>query len=105
MLLIYKNSKIPKDVFLCRLTNFFMDYDSFDLILGDFNINGLEECPLLNRVLSNYKSMLEFPTHIDGAMLDHVYVHKDLLDSFRFKVIRKCINISDHDGLKVNISL
>ena len=82
-----------------------MDYDSFDLILGDFNINGLEECPVLNRVLSDYKLILDFPTHLDGAMLDHVYVHKDLFDSFRFKVIRKCINISDHDGLKVNISL
>ena len=81
-----------------------MDFNSFDLILGDFNMNGFEEDPLLSRVMSNYKLMVDFPTHLDGKMLDHIYVHKDLLDIFRFRTIRKCVNISDHDAIKVNIT-
>ena len=104
LLLLYKNTKLAKDVFLCRLSALLMDFNSFDLILGDFNINGFEEDPLLSRVMSNYKLMVDFSTHLDGKMLDHIYVHKDLLDIFRFRTIRKCVNISDHDAIKINIT-
>ena len=105
LLLVYKRSTMSKDAFLCHLSNLFMDFNSFDLILGDFNINGLEEDPLLSRVLSDYQLMVNFPTHLDGSMLDHIYVHKDLMDHYEFKTIRKCINISDHDAIKINIML
>ena len=105
VLLVYKNSKITNEVFLCHLSNFLMDFNSFDLILGDLNINGSDENPLLTRVLSDYKMLTDFPTHLDGSMLDHIYVHKDLLDSFKFRTIRKCVNISDHDSIKLNITM
>ena len=107
LLLVYKNSKMPKSAFLCHLSNLIHNssFNSFDFILGDFNINGMEDEPPLSNVLSDYKQMVDFPTHLDGAMLDHIYVRKDLLHLFEFKTIRKCVNISDHDAVKINIML
>ena len=76
-----------------------------DFVLGDFNINGLDvdSCRLLKEILFNYELMLDFPTHIDGGMLDHVYVSKNVMESFDAKILKKCINMSDHDAIKIEL--
>ena len=48
-----------------------------DVLLGDFNIDALDKVAYrrLKDTLSSYN--LE-PTDLDGALLDHVYLHKTL---------------------------
>ena len=40
------------------------------------------------------------PTHIDGALLDHVYVKKELVNSFKITTLVKNVYFSDHDVVK-----
>ena len=54
---------------------------TFDLILGDFNINALDDetfQPLKN-ILNSYEMVVRKPTHLDGGLLDNVYIRKMLL--------------------------
>ena len=106
LLLLYGNPRTPLNVFLCKLSNFIRMYQ-IHLVLGDFNINGLdkEACVRLNEIMREYKLVLDFPTHIDGGMLDHVYVLNYLTRDFHVKVLRKCVNMSDHDAVKVVLLL
>ena len=103
LLLLYKNTKTSSHDFAYQLLNFLRE-NSIDIILGDFNIDGFDENALLNEVLIDYQLQIDFPTHLDGAMLDHIYVHKDLLTDFNVETIRKCVNISDHDGIKMKLT-
>jgi len=79
LLLLYKRPKTQLNVFLCQLSNFIRSYQ-IDLGLGDFNINGLdnETCTSLKEIMTDYKLVLNFPTHIDSGMLDHIYILNDL---------------------------
>ena len=106
LLLLYRSSRVPLNVFLCQLANFIVTY-KIDFVIGDFNMNGLdaEACSLLNEVMSEYQLFVNYPTHIDGALLDHVYVSKDILKHFDIITLRRCVNISDHDALKIKLLL
>ena len=50
--------------------------DEKNLLLGDFNINALctDSYSNLRHMLTNYKLLVSKPTHLDGALLDHVYI-------------------------------
>jgi len=82
---------------------FFIRSYQIDLVLGDFNINGYdkEACAQLNEIMRDYELVLDFPTHIDGGMLDHMYVRNYLAKDFHIKTLRKCVNMSDHDAIKI----
>ena len=49
-----------------------------DGLLGDFNIDSLDEVAYrrLKDTLSSYNLKLLEPTHLDGALLGHIYLHK-----------------------------
>ena len=49
-----------------------------DVLLGDFNIDALDEVAYrrLKDTLSNYNLKVLEPTHLDGVLLDHVYLYK-----------------------------
>ena len=51
-----------------------------DVLLGDFNIDAFDEVAYrrLKDTLSSYNLKVLEPTHLDGALLDHVYLHKTL---------------------------
>ena len=104
LLLIYRSPRTNVNEFLCLLSNVVRQYQ-IDLILGDFNINGLDEdiCSRLNDAIPDYQSVINFPTHIDGGLLDHIYVHQDLLSIYHWKTIGRCINVSDHDVVKLKL--
>ena len=54
---------------------------TFDLNLGDFNINALDDetfQPLKN-ILNSYEMVVREPTHLDGGLLDNVYIRKMFL--------------------------
>ena len=52
-----------------------------DIIVGDFNIDACRKSRLTH-ILSEYVQLVEFPTHIAGSTLDHVYV-KSLLETMK----------------------
>ena len=79
---------------------------SIDIILGDFNINYLND----NQVQSlkslmesfNYTQIVTKPTFISsGSLLDHVYIR-----STKFQIIENyVVNVyySDHDAIKIKV--
>uniref|UniRef100_A0A7M5V643 Uncharacterized protein n=1 Tax=Clytia hemisphaerica TaxID=252671 RepID=A0A7M5V643_9CNID len=73
----------------------------------DFNMDGfeMEHDQLLADILQDYDLVPNFPTHIDGKMLDQIWTHKELVHEYGIEVIRKCVNLSDHDGVKLSLTL
>ena len=106
MLLLYKNNRTKRDVFVHFLAQC-IERHSVDIILGDFNVNGFEtnDDPVSSDLLQHYELLVDFPTHIDGGMLDQVWIRKDLMNTFEMRFLRKCLNISDHDAVKISLTL
>lgn len=91
----------------CFLTDLIsmIDTTRICIILGDFNIC-LRRSPT-NRITStllqnHFKSLVDFPTHVHGGRIDHMYLH--VPDSYSFVGI-KCDLFSpyytDHYGISV----
>ena len=83
---------------------YFTNVRKIHILLGDFNIDAFDSdaCAKLHGILSNYRVVVKEPTHLDGALLDHVYLHK-LFPSKNVNVVVKNISFSDHDAVKVQI--
>ena len=76
-----------------------------DILLGYFNINALctDSNSNLRHMLTNYKLLVSQPTHLDGALLDHVYI-ADSFSGHNTTVVIKNIYFSDHDAVILHIS-
>ena len=48
---------------------------------------------------------MDKPTHIDGGLIDHIYVRDSLLDIFEIDFVKYCLSFSDHDALKIRLKL
>ena len=101
--LVYRSPKSPIASFLDQMV-YFTDARTTDILQGDFNIDVFDRDAYirLDEVLSSCRLMVKEPIHLDGGLLDHVY----LLKSFpRINVnsIAKNIYFSDHDALKLQI--
>ena len=105
ILVLYKSSRTHRDVFNYSLAQFIERYP-IDFILGDFNRDGFNEelDPVLAGILQNFVLVTNFPTHIDGNMLDQIWVHKEIMTIHKVHVLRKCVNLSDHDAVKISIA-
>ena len=75
-----------------------------DILVGDFNINYFDKQDLLNDALSDYAMIVTTPTHIDGSLLDHIYVKNQVLADFNVRSMVKNIFFSDHDVVKIKIA-
>ena len=75
-----------------------------DILFGDFNINALctDSYSNLRHMLTNYKLLVSQPTHLDGALLDHVYI-ADSFSAHKTTVVIKTIYFSDHDAVILHI--
>ena len=75
------------------------------IFLGGFNINALctDSYSNLRHILTNYKLLVSWPTHLDGALLDHVYI-ADSFSGHKTTVVIKNIYFSDHDAVVLHIS-
>ena len=75
-----------------------------DILLGDFNINALctDSYSNLRHMLTNDKLFVSQPTHLDGALLDHVYI-ADSFSAHKTTVVIKTIYFSDHDAVILHI--
>ena len=112
ILLLYRSHQESLQSFMNTLNGFLEQHTDIDIILGDFNIDLLNEnsdVNMLRNLLSGrtygYRQIIDEPTHIDGGLLDHVYIKENMFHLFDVSKIKICVNISDHDALKININL
>ena len=71
----------------------------------DFNIDSLDEVAYrrLKDTLSSYNLKLLEPTHLDGALLDHIYLHKTFEHDKLVKSVFNSIYYLDHDVVTVQL--
>ena len=76
-----------------------------DVLLWDFNIDALDEVAYrrLKDTLSSYNLKVLEPTHLDGALLDHVYLHKTFEHDKLVMSVVNNIYFSDHDAVTVQL--
>lgn len=89
---------------LSHITNAY----TFDVILGDFNINYFneKESHNLKNILESrlgYQQIVSKPTSLSGSLLDHVYIRSHKFKSVDNSVIG--VYYSDHDAVKIVIHL
>ena len=72
---LYRSPNLLPNLFLENLTSW-IDEEKPDILLGDFNLDALcyDSCNPLQQRLENYKLLVSEPTHMDGGLLDHVYI-------------------------------
>ena len=103
--LIYRKHGTSVNEFLRSLSGILDSYN-IDLLLGDFNIDlfddNLKEGLLA--ALDQYKlvSSSNQSTHIDGGLLDQIYLKKDICFS-SVEINLHSIYFSDHDAVKIKI--
>ena len=99
--LVYRSPNNPIARFLDQLV-YFTNARTIDILLRDFNIDAFDgnAYARLDEVLSSYRLMVKEPTHLDGWLLDHVY----LLKSFPRMNVNSFVKnkyFSDHDALNL----
>ena len=75
--LVYRSPNSSIASFLDQVV-YFTNAKTIDILLGDFNIDAFDgdAYTRLDEVLSSYRLMVKEPTHLDGGLLDHVYLLK-----------------------------
>ena len=59
----------------------------------------------LKNILSNYELVINEATHINGSLIDHVYISKSFLQKMHLEnVILSDVSFSDHDPVKFKIT-
>ena len=106
ILLLYRKNKsaIQELVYLIQHITSHVD-NELHIILGDFNIDAYtNKNTEFREILNPYKLIIDEPTHLSGALLDHVYIRKDVLElASSIECIVKCIFFSDHDAIKFQL--
>ena len=85
------------------LMTFLIEAKDVDIIVGDFNIDACSKSRLY-QILLEYIQLIEFPTHIAGSTLDHVYVKNSFLEGYEIESVVLNAYFSDHDHVRVKIS-
>ena len=76
-----------------------------DKILGDFNINVLgKPVATLSSALKNFTQIVKEPTHLSGSLIDHVYIHQDLLGNVNVEVKNFDVYFSYHGAIQISLS-
>ena len=76
LLLYHKNSE--------NLNNFYDNLieintqQNFDIILGDFSVNTLEQNSQVKKVLRNYMQVVTESTQISGGLLGPIFIHNQM---------------------------
>ena len=60
---------------------------NIDLLLGNLIINAFDPTSPILQVMLNYVQVVTKSTQISGALLDHVFVRKDLLKKLKLEVL------------------
>ena len=100
ILLLYRKNDWPLRNF-CEVLYYLTTAHEVDFIMGDFNTIPNEE---LYHILGDFKQLVMEPTHLAGAILDHVYVKKGMFLLHDIKLRVNSVFFSDHQMLKIEIS-
>ena len=97
---------MKQDDFLTILQNLQSEANIVHVILGDFNIDYLKSnADFLRNYLDNYEMVVNTPTHISGSLIDHIYINKIFLEKYKIRSQKQCVYFSDHEAIKVKISI
>ena len=101
--LIYKCPNTQTSAFIDCLN--YVVGSGIDVLPGDFNIDALDEVAYrrLKDTPSGYNLKVLEPTHLDGALLDHVYLHKTFEHDKLVMSVVNNIYFSDHDAVTVQL--
>ena len=86
----------------CNWVGQFVSTCHVDIILGIFNINVFGK-PVINlsSALTNFIRTVKEPTYLSASLIDHVYIHQDLLGNVNAEVN---VYISDHDAVQISLT-
>ena len=77
--------------------------DSPHKILDNFNTNCKSERSM-PAIFSNYIQVVYKPTHLEGTLLDHVFVKKAVVKQITVSCSVLNIYFSDHDVIQLEVS-
>ena len=77
---------------------------TFHIILGNFNINFIEQNSQISHLLLDYVQIVSEPTQTSGSLLDHVYIERNILDTMDVKTYVNTIYFSDHNAIQFTLS-
>ena len=101
MAVVYRSPNTSKNEFIFNLAGVIEDYN-INILLGDFNINSF--CyTIQNSTLDRFQMIIKEPTHIDGGLLDHIYLENCFMRDKESTVLTRSIYFSDHDAFKCKI--
>ena len=105
-ILLYRQNQLPQTQFLDMLRHLQYQVDEeVHFILGDFNINYYkDECNFLREYLTDYEMVANTPTHISGSLIDHVYIHKNIINVINIDVLIHSVYFSDHEAVIIKIN-
>ena len=103
LFIVYRKNRTSLTSFYDLLTQ--MKQFNIHIFLGDFNINAQDSSNSVSQVLENYQQLVQEPTHIAGAILDHVYVRNDIIGQFNIRSFVNCLHFSDHEWYTIYIFL
>ena len=58
----------------------------------------------LSSALKNLIQIVKEPTHLSGSLIDHVYIHQDLLGNVNVEVKNFDVYFSDHDAIQISLT-
>ena len=99
--LICRSPKLPLSEFIDCLQN--LVGRNIDFFLSDFNIDAFEGVRALKEDFSNHNLKFNEPTHLDGALLDHVYIKKSFENDKHVTSVVNNVYFSDHNAVKIQI--
>ena len=73
--------------------------------MGDIYINAIDPTSQILQVMSNYVQVVTESTQISRALLDHVFVRKDLLKKTEVGSVLRTLHFSDHDAVVLTLLL
>ena len=104
MLVIYKKRAISLTQF-CDWVVEFVRTCHVDIILGEFNVNLLGKLvATLSSALTNFIQIVKESTPLSGSLIDHVYIHQDLLGNVNVKVKNFDVYFSNHDAIQISLT-
>ena len=106
LLVLYRKNNSSLESFYNHLSDI-LSVENVDIVVGDFNINAqdLSQVNRLLQVFHQYEQIVQSPTHLAGATLDHVYVRNEFMEQFNLLDYSINIYFSDHDAIQIHISL
>ena len=106
VILLYRKHGTNVQQYIDSLEHSLNEYP-VDIILGDFNINYLndKEIQPLKTLMNylNYEQIVQSPMFISaGSLLDHVYINPRLFNVIHNSIIS--VYYSDHDAVKISMN-